>query len=275
LGATLQGLAAALAASSVAPVAPASAHFSEIDVGRSYADPAGVTPHFTFTPAPVYPWADAATLVTITDGDRSIQRVIYHPHLCFLELCKHYKFESVVDVGCGEGNEAELFRFLGKNVATVNFDPKTNYYKADYFGDYLDVDFGRRFDCIWCSHVLEHIRMPGLFLDKLFADLNDDGVLALSVPYNEFNSGATGFSIGHHNRYNISLLLYQLICAGFDCRDAAVRVYTRQISVIVRKKPNGIERSSFADYATAAQYFPYKVEYYSHFDEPSVNWHGV
>jgi SAM-dependent methyltransferase len=260
------------------PAKPASEHFAECDVGRLYQDPAGVLPHFTLTPAEPRPWTAEPTRFRITTTKGTIERVVYHPHLCFLKLCKEYDFRTALDVGCGDGNEAELLRFLGKEVTTINFDPapeEANVYHADYFADYLDLNFQEPFDCIWCSHVLEHQRNPGLFLDKLHDDLKEGGVLALSVPYNEFSSPPAAFTLGHHNRYNITLLLYALVCARFDCREASVRVYNRQISVLVRKRSNHLNRSNFANYDECKQFFPFALEQHGNFDAPNLNWEAV
>jgi hypothetical protein len=52
--------------------------------------------------------------------------------------------------------------------------------------------------------------------------------------------------LGHHTRYNHALLIYQLICAGFDCKNISCAVYLGQIGVILRKKTNGLQRISSA-----------------------------
>jgi len=87
-------------------------------------------------------------------------------------------------------------------------------------------------------------------LDKLYDDLQYGGVLALTVPFNDFTAySQTNIVFGHHNRYNQWLLLYQLVCAGFDCSDASVAVYAGMITVIVKKVPNNIPRTNTALFA--------------------------
>lgn len=235
-------------------------HPSDCDIGRIYLDPDTANPMVTLTHGDPVPWSPAPTDFTIRSGGEQITRTVYHPHLCLLKVIKDYPIKNVMDVGCGDGHEADLFRFLGSTVFTVNADPAPSF-TVDYFGDYMNLRAPRQFDLIWCSNVLEHVRNPGAFIDKLYDDLEPGGALALSVPYNEFNSGPDAITIGHHNRYSFLLLVYQLICAGFDCTSPylAMRIYNGQISIIVRKQPNGIERNNMAVYATALPFFPVEI----------------
>ena len=85
-------------------------------------------------------------------------------------------FTTVLDLGSGEGLHAAAFRGLGKQVTTLSYIPP-----ADYVGDYIQLNLPQ-FDCIWASHVLEHQRNVGLFLEKCFNDLTDGGILAITVP---------------------------------------------------------------------------------------------
>lgn len=226
---------------------------ADFDIGRSFSDPPCVDPRFEMRPLPPLPWTRTPTLFRIESNGRAIERPVYHPHLALLRIMKEGSFPRVLDIGCGDGNEAALFGFLGADVTTINTDrsPDT---QVTFFGDYLNFDAPHKYDLIWCSHVLEHVRNPGAFLDKVFADLKIGGTLAISVPYNDFGSENHGFILGHHNRYNISLLIYQLVCAGFDCSGdhLAIRVYNGQISVVLRKHPIGTQLEQVAPRNTAA-----------------------
>ncbi len=94
----------------------------------------------------------------------------------FRLLCD-YDFKTVLDIGSGLGGHAELFKLFDKDVYSVDL-----HHDADYVGDFLDVEFKQKFDVFWCSHVLEHQRNIGLFLDKAFHCIKDNGILAISVP---------------------------------------------------------------------------------------------
>ena len=46
----------------------------------------------------------------------------------------------------------------------------------------MKVNFEQKFDVVFCSHVIEHQRDVGLFLDKIFDILSDNGILIISAP---------------------------------------------------------------------------------------------
>lgn len=160
------------------------------------------------------------------------------------------EFQSVLDIGSGKGDHAQLFREAGKTVTTCSLVPP-----ADFVGfDYLDLSFGgETFDCIWASHVLEHQPNVNQFLQKCFSDLADNGILAITVP--PAKDQIVG---GHLTIWNEGLLLYNLVMAGFDCSQAAVKRYGYNISVIVRKKARGPVDMIMdnGDIDRLARYFP-------------------
>ena len=93
-------------------------------------------------------------------------------------LLNEYEFRTVLDVGCGTQEHARVFRAFDKQVTTI--DPV---FPADIAGDFLDVNIEGEFDVVFCSHVLEHQRNIGVFLDKLFDIMRDGAILpAISVP---------------------------------------------------------------------------------------------
>ena len=148
-----------------------------------------------------------------------------------IKLAKDYSFKTVLDVGSGppQGvNAANFFKELAKDVTRQDINPD---YKPDLLGDFNNVATDKLYDCIWCSHVLEHQLNPNLFLTKIFHTLKDDGVLAITVPPAKHEIVG-----GHVTLWNAGLLLYNLILAGFDCKDAAVKSYGYNISVIVNKR---------------------------------------
>jgi len=160
------------------------------------------------------------------------------------------KFDTVLDLGSGEGFHANEFKANGKTVTTVSFTPP-----ADHVGDFLTLELPK-FDCIWASHVLEHQLNVNLFLRKCFDTLHDDGILAITVPPLKHNIVG-----GHVSLWNAGLLLYNLILAGFDCSEASVKTYGYNISVIVRKKeakPEGLIMDN-GDIAKINQYMPFEA----------------
>ena len=188
-------------------------------------------------PAPQYPY----TQFRVEAAGRVFEDTLYYGHLALARLIAEYPFSSVLDIGSRDGTSARIFQFLGKDVTTVEIDRS---FDAQYSGDYLEADFGRQFDAIWCSHVLEHQRYPGRFLDKLFDDLKEGGVVAISVP-----SALSRLMLGHCYIWTPLHLIYNLIGAGFDCRQARAKCYDWQVSVLVKKKSSGIARVSIGSTA--------------------------
>ncbi len=193
--------------------------------------------------------------------------VIMNANQAFTKLLREYRFDSVLDVGCGTGEHADLFRQKGKQVTTISLSQP-----ADIIIDFMDHNVPQvltGFDCIWISHVLEHQRNPGDFLERCFDMLDEGGILAVTVP--PLKHEIVG---GHVSLWNAGLLLYNLVLAGFDCSAAAVKIYGYNVSVIVRKDPIVLPRLNMdsGDIVTLAEYFPIEVR--EGFDGriDSVNW---
>ena len=159
---------------------------------------------------------------------------------------------SVLDVGCGDGYHARQFKLAGKKVTTVSLGEG-----ADFCGDYLALDLPQ-FDLIWCSHVLEHQTNPGLFLKKCKADLNPGGWLCVTVP--PVKPELAG---GHVTIWNESVLLYQLVMAGFDCSEIMIKRYDYNISAIIQKKAVSLPKlkMDFGDIETLRDYLPQGVKH--------------
>ena len=138
------------------------------------------------------------------------------------------KFKTCLDIGSGEGVHTSILRHAGLEVFQVDKYSTTSEYKVDF----IEHKFDRKFDVVFCSHVIEHQRNVGLFLDKIFDILSDDGVLIISAPKEDHN-----LIEGHLNSFNVPLFLQQMIHAGFDCKDGKF-LSTIENSFIVSKADN-------------------------------------
>ena len=143
-------------------------------------------------------------------------------------LIENYRFETVLDVGSGKGLQAEYMRALGKKVITLDINPERH---ADITVEVFYHRSHLSYDCVWCSHVLEHQKNVNKFLESLRMFLFDGGILAITVP--PAKDEIVG---GHLTIWNAGLLLYNLVMAGFDCREADVMTYENNISAILEKK---------------------------------------
>ena len=121
------------------------------------------------------------------------------------------KFKTCLDIGSGEGVHTAILRHAGLEVFQVDKYSTTAEYKVDF----IEHEFDRKFDVIFCSHVIEHQRNVGLFLDKIFDLLSDDGVLIISAP----NHSVETLVEGHLNSFLFPLFLQHMIHAGFDCKN--------------------------------------------------------
>jgi hypothetical protein len=145
-----------------------------------------------------------------------------------LVLEKYPACQTVLDIGSGQGLHSAIFRKHLKSV--LSLDASTHWGEPDLLGDFCTLELGPTFDMVWCSHTLEHQRNVHLFLKKIYEVLKPAGVLAITVP-----PAKPEIVGGHLTVWNAGLLLYNLILSGFDCRDAMVKQYDYNISVIVRK----------------------------------------
>jgi len=173
---------------------------------------------------------------------------------------------TLLDVGSGRGEHAEVFRSRGFEVTTVSYEPP-----ADFVADFMWLEFPpeAQFDCVWASHVLEHQTDVGMFLRKCIALLRPNGLLAITVP--PAKHAIVG---GHLTLWNQGLLVYNLVMAGLDCGEAQVSPqYDYNLSVLVRKKlrPERKLRRDAGDIEVLAPYFPFPA--YQEFNgRVSVNW---
>lgn len=188
-------------------------------------------------------------------------------------LLEHYDFHTVLDVGSGAGDQADAFRRAGRHVTTVDYGRSVYFRDSDqgasFVGDYLEADLPGPYDLVWASHVLEHQPDPQTFLRRLRDDTAEGGLLCVTVP-----PAKHPLAGGHVTLWNAGLLLYHFVLAGLDCREAAVRSYGYNISVIVRRRlvelpPLHYDRG---DLERLAPYLPPGVREGSHGDILSLNW---
>jgi 2-polyprenyl-3-methyl-5-hydroxy-6-metoxy-1,4-benzoquinol methylase len=95
---------------------------------------------------------------------------------------------KLVDVGCGDGEMLQFAIQMGWDGFGLELDPQAisagrkkglTVLEGGY--ETLD-DYPLLFDCIICSHVLEHVHEPMEALEKMMGALKPGGVLLLSCP---------------------------------------------------------------------------------------------
>jgi SAM-dependent methyltransferase len=156
--------------------------------------------------------------------------------LALYKLLDEYDFASVLDIGSGGGEHTAIMASAGKQVTAIDYGTSYYYRKSSEnvqatIGDFAKHHFQHEFDCVWCSHVLEHQLNVQSFLVKVKQVLRPDGVLAITVPPLKHTIAG-----GHVSLWNGGLLLYRLVLAGFDCSDARILRYGNNVSALLRKR---------------------------------------
>lgn len=159
------------------------------------------------------------------------------------------KNSLVLDIGSGQSERhAELIRKAGHTVETVDFfDHNT------YTGDYNSLEIKKVYDGVWCAHCLEHQLNIQNFLRKVNTNLKEGGWLAITVP--PLKHTIVG---GHLTLWNAGLLLYNLVLARFNCKNAKIKTYDYNISIILKKVTLDLPSLKYdnGDLLTLSEYFP-------------------
>ena len=142
--------------------------------------------------------------------------------------------EKVLDVGVGKGRHAFSFIANGSMVAGLDVNlPPLDDPRYEHIHGSLELwePAGREFDMIWCSHTLEHLPNVQAALIKLRSVLKDGGTLAIAVPTDRQNR----LHVGHLSLWTPAHLVYNLVCAGWDCSEAIWYTEYCTIGLIVKK----------------------------------------
>ncbi len=98
--------------------------------------------------------------------------------------------QRVLDVGCGSGTLGrEIKQRIGSHVVGITYSPEEAALASKELDQVLvrdlnqfDVREAGRFDCVICSHVLEHLMEPEVLLSRLLGSLNPAGILIVILP---------------------------------------------------------------------------------------------
>ena len=81
-------------------------------------------------------------------------------------VLEKYQFQTVLDIGCGQGLHSNIFREHLKTV--IGIDASTHWGVPDILAEFMSYEFSEPFDLVWCSHVLEHQVNVQAFLRKIY-----------------------------------------------------------------------------------------------------------
>jgi SAM-dependent methyltransferase len=179
---------------------------------------------------------------------------------CVDFLLKTRKFDSILDIGCGRLPYKPQF----KNTEYVGIDL---FKKVDdeciTIADFREHDFGRKFDCVFSSHVIEHIPDTEAFLRRVKHYVKDGGTMCILFP--KPKPEVVG---GHVHIFNPGILLYNLTRIGIDCSDWDVveRSYTYGIMGTCKKVPEKDLVYGSGDIEMLSDQFPFNAR---------QNFHGI
>jgi SAM-dependent methyltransferase len=154
-----------------------------------------------------------------------------------LEFALQKEPKTVLDVGVWKGHHAVAF--LGQGASVTGLDvtptPLNSPLYSHIESPYEQADLqGKQFDMVWCSHVLEHVPNAQHFLIHLRHWLKEDGWLCMAVPTSRQNR----LHIGHLSLWTPAHLVYNMICAGWNCKKALWYTDYLTIGLAVQKTPD-------------------------------------
>jgi 2-polyprenyl-3-methyl-5-hydroxy-6-metoxy-1,4-benzoquinol methylase len=121
----------------------------------------------------------------------------------YIDLMKDLGVQTVLDYGCSWGYAVYQFKESGLNAHGLEISkPRARYGKeklgVEIFEDPKSlITSGMKFDCIFSSHVLEHLPSPRIALDLFKAVTKPTSVLILEVPNcGGLNAEALGLNWG-------------------------------------------------------------------------------
>jgi 2-polyprenyl-3-methyl-5-hydroxy-6-metoxy-1,4-benzoquinol methylase len=113
----------------------------------------------------------------------------------FLDKLNNYinlKKSTVLELGSATGQMTAILSKKAKKVTAVDGSAKfikiaklrvKNKKNVGFFKSYFeDFKIEIKYDCLVMHHILEHIKDPVYLLSKIQEFLNDNGILAISVP---------------------------------------------------------------------------------------------
>lgn len=166
-------------------------------------------------------------------------------------LVDSFEFNTVLDVGCGAGLQTEYFIQKGKECLGIDIlNPKTDipFEKQDIY----KLNLNKKYDVIWCHHVIEHLQDPITALSCLKRVTKLNGLGVITVP--QINNT---MSPQHINSYSLPLIIYHLAAAGWDCTNGFFTKKNSHLRCVVKKTDENENVS--IEFTDIMNYFPKEV----------------
>jgi ubiquinone/menaquinone biosynthesis C-methylase UbiE len=166
-----------------------------------------------------------------------------------LDLIKGFEFDTIVDVGAGDGNNLSLLEkneVRSKLTAVEISDSAIEQIKKKHiagleeviqFDGYTLPFKDKSFDLAICSHVLEHVEFPRMLLREIkrvskmqVFEIPIDFSFNVDKKFNHFNS------YGHINIYTPSLFNFLLLSEGFEIIRHKHALYRKEVLKFQHKR---------------------------------------
>ncbi len=157
-----------------------------------------------------------------------------------LDQTLSYNFNTIVDIGAGDGSIAEFFRTNKKSVTVTGYEfsryGRTSFHPDIKVLEGLDICnmktiADQSFDAAWCSHVIEHVLNVEQAFNEIHRILKTNGLLFISVP--AYSPHLVG---GHVNTgWHLGTLMYVLILCGFNVKEGMFINHCWNITGFVKK----------------------------------------
>jgi 2-polyprenyl-3-methyl-5-hydroxy-6-metoxy-1,4-benzoquinol methylase len=149
--------------------------------------------------------------------------------------------KRVLDLGCGSGALGqEIKRTINCEVTGVTFSDEEAAKAKDLLDAVIVCDLNQfdprelgLFDCVVCSHILEHLYSPTELLTRLRDNLTPDGVLIVALPNALFWKQRLEFLRGRF-RYTEGGIMDQTHYRFFDYATSVELVRNAQFEIITR-----------------------------------------
>jgi len=179
-------------------------------------------------------------------------------------LIKHYQPGTLLNVGAGDCAHTDVFSDAGFKVTSIDKRPQRKDVLLYTWQDYVG-----QFDYVWASHIMEHTNNVALFLHMMRRLCKPKGTIIITVPPAKHEIVG-----GHLTIWNMGLLFYNLVYAGFDCRESRAKEYGYNISVFQQNVTFDVPelKDDEGDIETLAEWFPFPVRQGFDGRIKSVNW---
>ena len=161
---------------------------------------------------------DYSGLRELLNTEEGLKKYNKHIVSLFLKDVLINKNIKIADFGAGIGTLSQIIKdYTKSNITCVEIDKiNKDYLKKRSFKVISSIeDSKERFDYIFSSNVLEHIKNDNKVLKLLFKSLNYEGKLFLYLPAFQFLFSSMDQAVGHYRRYEKNELINKCMKAGF------------------------------------------------------------